>query len=229
MNDEPMMIDETEDTPTTPRTTAASWKKAQFIAAGLAALLALGIVVSDQWNTKFDGPTAAEITAFEQAMHHYFDEAQNQGVARVTTALFERDQRGALFGSNRSTEKARQRVQAAARALGYGNIDKAKDMFTVLAFLHNDSMPLPKMLTTEQVIEIDRMQRSDPDFDWTTARPVEDDKPWVMRDIPAGLWTAIQAVVITFVVVWLLLWLCELLWWFLMDRLHDVANAVRRR
>lgn len=229
MNDEPMMIDETEDESTTPRETSSSWKKAQLIVAGLATLFAIGGVVSDEWHKAFDHPTQTQIAEFEQAMTDYFDKAQAQGVARVTVGLFETDQRGTIFGSTRSTDKARQRVQEAARALGYENINKATDMFTVLAALHNDNMPLPKILTTEQVMEIDQMQRLDDDFDWTTARPVEDDKPWVMRNISAGLWVAIQAAVITFVGVWLFLWLCELLWWFLMDRLHDVANAVRRR
>jgi hypothetical protein len=231
MNDEPMMIDETENEPTTPRATAASWKKAQLLVAGLAALFAISIVVSDEWHKTFDGPTKAQVAEFEQEMNDYFDEAQSQGVARVTTDLFEPDQRGAVFGSTRSMTEARERLQEAARDLGYQNATKAKDMFTVLAVLHNDSMPMPKILTAEQVAEIDRQQRSaaaEPDFDWTTARPLENDKPWVMRDIPAGLWATIQAAVITFVAVWLLLWLCELLWWFLMDRLHDVANAVRR-
>ena len=124
--------------------------------------------------------------------------------------------------------RARQRAQEVARALGDQNITKAGDMFSVLALLHNNSMPPPKILTAKQVAEIDRQQSFEEGFDWTSARPVENDEPWVMRDIPAGLWAAIQAAAIAFVGVWLLLKLCELFWWFLMDLLHDVANAVRK-
>jgi hypothetical protein len=53
-------------------------------------------------------------------------------------------------------------------------------------------------------------------------------EPWVMRNIPAGMWLAVKTAAIAFVVTWILLKLCELLWWFLMDRLRDIANAVRR-
>ena len=80
---------------------------------------------------------------------------------------------------------------------------------------------------TPAAVQVAEIEVAD-DFDWTSARPVENDDPWVMRDIPAGLWVAIQAAAIAFVGAWLLLKLCELFWWFLMDRLRDVANAVRK-
>jgi len=222
MNDEPMMIDETDDEPATPRATSSSWKKAQFIVAGLSSLFVVSLVMADDWGKTFGGATRAQVAEFELAMNDYFDEAQSRGLSRVAVDLFETDQ----------SRVAYEQATGTAAALGYRNTTKARDMFTVLAVLHNDNTPPPLILTTEQVAEIDRQQGSAaaaPDFDWTTARPLEDDTPWVMRDIAAGIWTAFKAVAIPFVVVWLLLWLCELFWWFLMDRLHDVANAVRRR
>jgi len=241
MNDEPMMVDETEDFGQPRRSPRRSWKIFQLVVAGLLAAFVVVMTLTDQWGETFGGATKAQIAEFEMAANDYFDEAQGQGVARVTVDLFKPDQMGAVFGSTRRMAKSRQRAQEVARALGYQNITKAEDMFSVLAFLHNDSMPPPKMLTAKQVAEIDR-ERSDQtltaeqvaeiqvadDFDWTSARPVENDDPWVMRDIPAGLWVAIQAAAIAFVGVWLLLKLCELFWWFLMDRLRDVANAVRK-
>ena len=228
MNDEPMMVDETEDFQQHRRSPRRSWKIFQLVVAGLLTAFVVSMTLTDQWGKTFGGATKAEIAEFEVAMNDYFDEAQGQGVARVTVNLFKPDQMGAAFGSTKRMAKARQRAQEIARALGYQNITKAGDMFSVLAILHNDSMPPPKILTAKQVAEIDRQQSFDEGFDWRSARPVENDEPWVMRDIPAGLWAGIQAAAIAFVGVWLVLKLCELFWWFLMDRLRDVANAVRK-
>ena len=224
MNDEPMMVDETEDLGQPRRSTKRSWKIFQLVVAGLLTAFVVAMTLADQWGKTFGGATKAQIAEFEMATNNYFDEAQGQGVARVTVDLFKPDEIGAAFGSTKSMAKARQRAQEIARALGYQNIAKAGDMFSVLAILHNDSMPPPKILTAKQVAEIEVAD----DFDWRSARPVENDEPWVMRDIPAGLWAGIQAAAIAFVGVWLVLKLCELFWWFLMDRLRDVANAVRR-
>jgi hypothetical protein len=228
MNDEPMMVDETEDLGQPRRGTKRSWKIFQLVVAGLLTAFVVAMTLTDQWGKTFGGATKAQIAEFEMATNNYFDEAQGQGVARVTVDLFKPDEMGAAFGSTKSMAKARQRAQEIARALGYQNITKAGDMFSVLAILHNDSMPPPKILTAKQVAEIDRQQSFDEGFDWRSARPVENDEPWVMRNIPAGLWAGIQAAAIAFVGVWLVLKLCELFWWFLMDRLRDVANAVRR-
>jgi hypothetical protein len=228
MNDEPMMVDETEDFQQHRRSPRRSWKIFQLVVAGLLTAFVVAMTLTDQWGKTFGGATKAQIAEFEMATNDYFDEAQGQGVARVTVDLFKPDEMGAAFGSTKSMAKARQRAQEVARALGYQNITKAGDMFSVLAILHNDSMPPPKILTAKQVAEIDRQQSFDEDFDWRSARPMENDEPWVMRDIPAGLWAGIQAAAIAFVGVWLVLKLCELFWWFLMDRLRDVANAVRK-
>ena len=228
MNDEPMMVDETEDFQQHRRSPRRSWKIFQLVVAGLLTAFVVSMTLTDQWGKTFGGATKAQIAEFEMVTNDYFDEAQGQGVARVTVDLFKPDEMGAAFGSTKSMAKARQRAQEVARALGYQNITKAGHMFSVLAVLHNDSMPPPKILTAKQVAEIDRQQSFDEGFDWTSARPVENDEPWVMRDIPAGLWAGIQAAAIAFVGVWLVLKLCELFWWFLMDRLRDVANAVRR-
>lgn len=225
-----MMIDEAEGIEQPRRSTRRSWKIFQLVVAGLATLFVVSMVVTDQWDKTFGGATKAQIAEFELALNDYFDEAQSEGVSSVTIALLKPDRMGEVFGSTKSMAKARQRAQEVARSLGYQNLAKAEDMFIVLAGLHNDSMPPPKTLTAEQVAEIERQQSlaAAEGFDWTTARLVENDKPWVMRDIPAGLWAAIQAAAIAFVAAWLLLKLCELLWWFLMDRLRDVANAVRK-
>ena len=228
MNDEPMMVDETEDFQQHRRSPRRSWKIFQLVVAGLLTAFVVAMTLTDQWGKTFGGATKAQIAEFEMATNDYFDEAQGQGVARVTVDLFKPDEMGAAFGSTKRMAKARQRAQEIARALGYQNITKAGDMFSALAILHNDSMPPPKILTAKQVAEIDRQQSFDEGFDWRSARPVENDEPWVMRDIPAGLWAGIQAAAIAFVGVWLVLKLCELFWWFLMDRLRDVANAVRR-
>lgn len=228
MNDEPMMVDETEDFQQHRRSPRRSWKIFQLVVAGLLTAFVVAMTLTDQWGKTFGGATKAQIAEFEMATNDYFDEAQGQGVARVTVDLFKPDEMGAAFGSTKRMAKARQRAQEIARALGYQNITKAGDMFSVLAILHNDSMPPPKILTAKQVAEIDRQQSFDEGFDWRSAGPVENDEPWVMRDIPAGLWAGIQAAAIAFVGVWLVLKLCELFWWFLMDRLRDVANAVRR-
>ena len=228
MNDEPMMVDETENFQQHRRSPKRSWKIFQLVVAGLLTAFVVAMTLTDQWGKTFGGATKAQIAEFEMATNDYFDEAQGQGVARVTVDLFKPDEMGAAFGSTKSMAKARQRAQEIARALGYQNITKAGDMFSVLAILHNDSMPPPKILTAKQVAEIYRQQSFDEGFDWRSARPVENDEPWVMRNIPAGLWAGIQAAAIAFVGVWLVLKLCELFWWFLMDRLRDVANAVRR-
>ena len=228
MNDEPMMVDETENFQQHRRSPKSSWKIFQLVVAGLLTAFVVAMTLTDQWGKTFGGATKAQIAEFEMATNDYFDEAQGQGVARVTVDLFKPDEMGAAFGSTKSMAKARQRAQEVARALGYQNITKAGDMFSVLAILHNDSMPPPKILTAKQVADIDRQQSFDEGFDWRSARPVENDEPWVMRNIPAGLWAGIQAAAIAFVGVWLVLKLCELFWWFLMDRLRDVANAVRR-
>ena len=228
MNDEPMMVDETENFQQHRRSPKRSWNIFQLVVAGLLTAFVVAMTLTDQWGKTFGGATKAQIAEFEMATNDFFDEAQGQGVARVTVDLFKPDEMGAAFGSTKSMAKARQRAQEIARALGYQNITKAGDMFSVLAILHNDSMPPPKILTAKQVAEIDRQQSFDEGFYWRSARPVENDEPWVMRNIPAGLWAGIKAAAIAFVGVWLVLKLCELFWWFLMDRLRDVANAVRR-
>jgi hypothetical protein len=211
MNDEPMMIDETEDTPTTPRTTAASWKKAQLILAGLASLFAVSLAMSDDWSKTFGGATEAQIAGFERAMNDYFDEAARRGLREVTMRPykpFEADQYGRSSERNAGTLEVRERLAAVVRSMGRSNRGKAEAEFIGRARDHNGDG-----LSDEEFMKL----------------VAADGEPWVMRNVVAGVWTVLKTAVIAFVVVWLLLKLCELFWWFLMDRLHDVANAVRRR
>lgn len=216
MNDEPMMIDETEEFDKPRRSTQRSWKMFQFVVAGLLTVFVVAMMLADHGGETFGGATEASIAKFEQAMNDYFDAAQRRGLARVSMRSYDPlvpDAQGVADERLAGTDKERRRVQEAVGEMNYSNKRKAEDMFTVLAALHNSSL-VSDTANTE--------------FDWTTARPLENESPWVMRNIPAGIWLAFKTAVIAFVAAWLLLKLCELLWWFLMDRLHDVANAVRK-
>ena len=105
------------------------------------------------------------------------------------------------------TYEARERLQGLVSSMNYGNKDKAEAGFTFSARLHNKG-----------TVTIDEMA------EYMSAEA----KPWVMRSITAGLWLALKTAAITFVAAWLLLKLCELFWWFFIDRLRDVADAVRK-
>jgi len=210
MNDEPMMINETDDEPTALRTTAASWKKAQLILAGLASIFAVGVVMSDDWSKTFGGATEAQIAGFEKAMKDYFDEAERRGLREVTKRRFsplKADEYGRSHEKAVGTLEARERLEAVAQSMGRSNSGKAEAAFIARARDHNGDG-----ISAEEFLKL----------------VAADGEPWVMRNVAAGVWTVLKTAVIAFAGVWLLLKLCELFWWFLMDRLRDVANAVRR-
>ena len=211
MNDEPMMIDETEDFEEPRRSTRRSWKILQLVIAGLVALFVASIATSSEWDKTFGGVTEAQLGQFDQNLKAYFDEANARGVAQVTMDTYNPirpNQFSEAFEVAKGTYDARERLRKLVDGMSYSNRQKAQARFALSAHLHNgDEIP------AEVVVE----------------GADDSGRAWVTRNIAAGLWVTLKAAVMAFVVAWLLLKLCELLWWFLMDRLHDVANAVRRR
>ncbi len=211
MNDEPMMIDETEDFEETRRSTRRSWKILQLVIAGLVALFVASIATSSEWDKTFGGITEAQIAELKEGLKAYFNEVKARGVKQVTMDTYNPirpDQYSEATEIAEGTYDARERIRRLVDRMNYSNRKKAQARFALSAHLHNrDEIPLEAILEGED----------------------DSGRAWVMRNIPAGLWVVIKAVTIAFVAAWLLLWLCELFWWFLMDRLHDMANAVRRR
>jgi hypothetical protein len=210
MNDEPMMIDETEDFEEPRRSTRRSWKILQLVIAGIASLFVAAIATSSEWDRTFGGVTKAQVAEFERAKEEYFAEAEKRGLTDISTStyLLEPDVFGRAVEKENGTYEARERLIELVRNMGYGNRNKAVAAFRFETRMHNKGS-----VSSEELVEA----------------MSADAEPWVMRSITAGIWLAVKAAAIAFVVAWLLLKLCELLWWFLMDRLHDVANAVRRR
>jgi len=210
------MIDETEELEESRRSTRRSWKILQLVIAGLVALFVASIATSSEWDKTFGGVTTAGVAEFERAKDEYFAEAERRGLTEISlgTYLLEPDVFGRADEQERGTYELRQRLIELVRDMGYSNRSKAVAAFTFDARLHNSRAQHGKGRVSVEQME-----------DALSA----DGEPWVMRSIAAGIWLAVKAAAIAFVVAWLLLKLCELLWWFLMDRLHDVANAVRRR
>ena len=216
MNDEPMMIDETEDFEQPRRSTRRSWKILQLVIAGLVALLVASIATSSEWDKTFGGATKAEVAEFERAKNEYFDEAEKRGLTEISlgTYLLEPEVFGRADEQEKGTYELRQPLIELVRDMGYSNRNKAVAAFRFDARLHNSRMQHGTSRVSNEEM---------------TEALSADAEPWVMRSITVGIWLAVKAAAMAFVVAWLLLKLCELLWWFLMDRLHDVANAVRRR
>jgi hypothetical protein len=214
MNDEPMMIDETEDFAEPRRGARRSWKKFQLVVTGLVAVFVAWVAVaspaSNNWNKTFGGITEAHIAKFEQAMDEYFDEVERRNLTRVTMARYDSlqpDEYSEAEEVEKGTYDARERLRKLVDGMNYSNRQKARARFALWAHSHNgDEIP------SEVILEgADGSGRA-----------------WVMRNIPAGVWTAIKAAVIAFVATWLFLKLCELIWWFFIDRVRDVADAVRK-
>jgi hypothetical protein len=212
MNDEPMMIDETEDLEEPRRSTRRSWKMLQLVIAGLIAILAVSLVTIEGSDHTFWGTTKAHIAEFEQAMNEYFDAAERRNLAQVTMQPYDRlsaDEAGEIVERDKGTYDARERVRKLVDAMNYSNRQKAKAQFTLRVHVYNGADTIPADVVLEGM--------------------PNEGRPWVMRNTLAGMWLLVKTAVIAFAVTWIVLKLCELLWWFLMDRLHDVANAVRRR
>jgi hypothetical protein len=214
MNDEPMMIDETEESSAYPRSTARTWKKARLVVPAMAALLTAAIVVASQWSVNMGGTTAAQIAEFRQAVDEYFAEAQRQGMTEVTMRSYdplEATEDGQTVETLNDIDLKRQRVQEIAERMGYENKRKAEALFRHEARLYTNGA-----LTDKEMAEAVVAER----------------KEWKMRSIFGGVGRAVSeavlAAVIAFVVVWLVVRACEGVWWFLVDRLQDLVNAVRR-
>ena len=210
MNDEPMMVDETEDFGQPRRSTKRSWRLFQWVVAGLATLLIAGIVTTHHWGNTFGGATKSKIAELEQAMTEYFDEAESRNLSQVTMASYNplrTDEYSEAVEREKGTYDARERVRKLADSMNFINSEKAQAQFLFRAYTYNGS--------------------GIPDVTFQKAAAAESE-PWVMRSVMAGIWLALKTAVITFLAAWFLLKLCELFWWFLMDRLHDVANAVRK-
>lgn len=211
MNNEPMMIDETEDFVPPRRSTQRSWKIFQFVVAGLLSVFVVAMMLADHGGETFGGATEASIAKFEQAMSDYFDAVKRRGLAEVTMSSYSPitpNEVGRVVEFDKGTDEARRRLQEVVADMNYSNERKAEAAFVLSARLHNKGS-----VTSEELMEGMSADRN----------------PWVMRNIPAGVWLALKTAVITFIAAWLLLKMCELFWWFLMDRVHDVANAVRKR
>lgn len=214
MHDEPMMIDETEDFAEPRRGARRSWKKFQLLVAGLVAVLVAWVAAaspaSNNWNTTFGGITEAHIAKFEQAMDKYFDEVEKRNLTRVTMARYDSlqpDEYSEAEEVEKGTYDARERVRKLVDGMNYFNRQKARAQFAFRVHERNGD-PIPNEVFVQGI--------------------PGDGRAWIMRNIPAGVWTAIKAAVIAFVATWLLLKLCELFWWFLIDRVRDVADAVRK-
>jgi hypothetical protein len=210
MNDEPMMVDETEDFGQPRRSPRRSWRLFQWVVAGLATLLIAGIVTTHHWGNTFGGATKSKIAEFEQAMTEYFDEAESRNLSQVTMASYNplrTDEYSEAVEREKGTYDARERVRKLADSMNFINSEKAQAQFLFRAYTYNGS--------------------GIPDVTFQKAAAAESE-PWVMRSVMAGIWLAIKTAVITFVASWLVLKLCELFWWFFIDRLRDVADAVRK-
>jgi hypothetical protein len=211
MNDEPMMIDETEDFEEPRRSTRRSWKIFQLAIAGLLSLLVVALILGERWGETFGGATEASIAEFEQAMNEYFEAAKSRELTQITMQSYDHlkaDPSGGIVERDKGTYDARERVRKLAGAMNYSNWQKANAQFALRVYVYNGAKRIPADVVTNGM----------PD----------EGEPWVMRNIPAGIWLAVKTAAIAFVVTWVLLKLCELLWWFLMDRLRDISNAVRR-
>jgi len=215
MNDEPMMIDETEESSAHPRSTALTWKKARLVVPAVAALLTAGIVVASQWSINMSGTTEAQIAEFRQAVDDYFAEAQRQGMTEVTMrsyAPLEATEDGQTVETLNDVDLKRQRMQEIAKQMGYANKRKAEALFRLEARLYTNGA-----LTDKEMAEAVVAER----------------KEWKMRGIFGGVGRTISdvalAAVIAFVIVWLVVRACEGVWWFFVDRLQDLVNAVRRQ
>lgn len=211
MNDEPMMIDETDDFAEPRRSTRRSWKIFQLVVAGILTLFVVAMMLGERSGDTFGGATKASVAEFEAAMNEYFDEAERRNLDRVAIGDYNPlrgDSLSEAVERDKGILPARERLRELVDAMNYSNADKAKAEFAFRAHQFNGG-PIPDSVFVEGV--------------------AADGRPWVMRNIAAGVWAIIKAAIIAFVAAWLLLKMCELFWWFLMDRLHDVANAVRKR
>jgi hypothetical protein len=210
MNDEPMMVDETEDFQQYRRSPRRSWKIFQLVVAGLVTIFAAFAVTANDWDKTFGGIAAGRIAKFEQAMDEYFDEVEKRNLTRVTMARFDSvrpDEYSEAEEIERGTYGAREHVRELVDGMNYSNREKARAQFAFRAYERNGD-PIPGDVFLEGI--------------------PGDGRAWIMRNIPAGVWNAIKAAVIGFVAAWLVLKLCELFWWFFIDRLRDVADAVRK-
>jgi hypothetical protein len=214
MNDEPMMIDETEDEPSAARRTATSWKKARLIVPAAAAML-LAALFATEGSWEFSGTTDAEIAELRQAIDDYISEVEAQGAQEITMQTYDPllpTADGKTIETLSGTFEKRMRVSEIAGRMNLNNEGKAEAEFVHKARLHNRG----GRITPDELAEA-----------FTAGR-----RAWQIRDIPVGVWRTfvamVKAAAITFVVCWLLVRAAEGVWWFLIDRLHDIANAVRR-
>ena len=214
MNDEPMMIDETEDEPTATRATGMSWKRARLVVPSVMALL-LAALFTTEGIWEFSGTTDAEIGELRQAIDDYISEVEAQGAQSITMQSYDPllpTAEGETIETLSGTSEKRQRVREIAGRMTYSNKKKAEAEFVHKARLHNSG----GRLTPEELAEAIAADR----------------RAWHTRDVPLGIWRAFvrsaTAAAIAFVVCWLLVRAAEGIWWFMIDRLHDIANAVRR-
>jgi hypothetical protein len=214
MNDEPMMIDEADENSDNPRSTSLSWKKARLALPMIAALITGAIVAASQWGANTDGTSEAQIAEFRQAVDDYFAEAQRQGMSEVTMRPYEpleATDDGQTVEILNDTDLKRHRVQEIVERMGYENQRKAEALFRHEARFYNSGS-----ITDKEMAEA----------------VVADRREWKMRSAVGGAFRTLSEVVfaasIAFVVVWLVVRACESIWWFFVDRLHDLVNAVRR-
>lgn len=211
MNDEPTMIDETEDLEQHRRSPRRSWKIFQLVVAGLLTAFVVSMTLTDQWGETFGGATKAQIAEFERTTSEYFDAVERRGLTEVSMRsynLIEPDEAGRVAEIEKGTHEARERVLKSVDRMSSSNMQKARARFGVEAYDHNRAKILPAEVVLEMI-------------------PGEA-RPWVMRSVTAGIWLALKTAAITFAAAWLFLKLCELFWWFFIDRLRDVADAVRK-
>jgi hypothetical protein len=213
MNDEPMMIDETEDEPKATRTTGKSWKRARLVVPSAMALLLAAIYTTEIWE--FSGTTDTEIGELRQAIDDYISDVEAQGAQSITMQSHDPllpTAEGETIETLSGTSEKRQRVREIASRMDYSNEKKAEAEFVHKARLHNSG----GRLTPEELAEAIAADR----------------RAWHMRNVPLGIWRAFvrsaTAAAIAFVVCWLLVRAAEGIWWFMIDRLHDIAKAVRR-
>jgi hypothetical protein len=208
MNEPSVKITDENTSPPPDSPRKRSWRTFRIVVATLVTLFLVAAIPS--WDQTFGGVSERGIAEFEQRLGEYFEEVKARGLTRVSMAPYNPlrpDQFSEASEIAKGTHDARERLRRLVDGMNYSNRQKAQAQFAFSAHRHNgDGIPVEVLLEGMD----------------------DSGRAWVMRNIPAGVWGALKVGAISFAAIWIFLKLCELFWWFLIDRLRDVADAVRK-
>ena len=202
-----------ETPPANRHDTSHSWRVAKAILVWLLSGLASLIGFSVAYSNASKGDSDTKLAEFEASLKNYIRAAAKAGDSKIQGVDYERY--NIEISSRPYLEEDASRLSRSTNDLSYQNADRAKAVINQTVAEYNFAQSAnPVDLRVHSDLSLKALKR-----DWVRINTFD--------AVLKGLGIAAVAGGVTWIVAWLMVVGLALIWWFLMDRLRDIARAIK--